>query len=217
MGRRAGFIIAACVVVLSLGIAWPAEAEWSVTTSGGTAWNAPLPLTIYQKGEAPIRVDRPQWDTRPLYESPYYAIRVDNGRWGVELIHHKLYLDNPPPEVQQFWISHGYNLILVERLAARPPFTVVYGVGPVLAHPETIVREQELSDPPHAGISLTGFYLSGISVHASALYRLPITSWLRLVAEGKVTAAWARVPVADGYADVPNVAVHGLLGLAFSW
>lgn len=195
----------------------PALARWSVTTSGGTAWNLPLPLTIYQEGQPAIRIDRAQWETRPLYEAPYYAVRFDNGRWGVELIHHKLYLVSRHPDVQQFWISHGYNLILVERLTKRPPVTIIYGVGPVVAHPETIVREKELSDPPHPGISLQGYYLSGLSGHAAVAYEAPVAPWLSLLAEGKVTAAWARVPVAEGYADVPNVAVHGLLGLRISW
>lgn len=206
------------LVVAVLSGSSPAMAQWSVTVSGGTAWNAPLPLTIYQKDQPRIRIENAQWETRPLYESPYYAVRFDNGRWGVELIHHKLYLVSEHPDIQQFWISHGYNMILVELLTKRPPVTIIYGLGPVVTHPETIVRDKELSDPPHAGISLEGYYLSGVSAHAAAAYRAPvITPWLSLLAEGKVTAAWARVPVADGYADVPNVAVHGLLGLQISW
>lgn len=40
---------------------------------------------------------------------------------------------------------------------------------------------------------------------------------LARVAEGKFTAAWARVPVAQGHADVPNAAFHGVVGLRASW
>lgn len=216
--RRASFGWTALLVfALAMGISPAADAKWSVTPAMGTAWSAPLPLTIYQQGHEPIRIERPRWETRPLYESPYYAIRVDNGRWGFELIHHKLYLATAHPEVQQFWISHGYNLVLIERLVSRPPVTLVYGAGPVVTHPETIVRGLELSDPPHAEISLTGYYLSGAALHAGAAYRRPLARRLAVVAEAKLTAAWATVPVANGHADVPNLAVHGIVGLQASW
>jgi hypothetical protein len=38
-----------------------------------------------------------------------------NTDWAIEYLHHKLYLSNPPAEVQSFAISHGYNLFAVNR------------------------------------------------------------------------------------------------------
>ena len=35
--------------------------------------------------------------------------------------------------------------------------------------------------------------------------------------EGKLTASFARVPIADGSADVPSLALHGLFGIGAEW
>jgi len=40
-----------------------------------------------------------------------------------------------------------------------------------------------------------------------------LTRWLFASVEGKLTASWIRVPIADGRATVPNVAVHVLAGI----
>ncbi|WP_324716134.1 hypothetical protein U7230_12330 [Carboxydochorda subterranea] len=212
--RHFALTLAAIVVVLLA--AWPVAAA-SLTLAGGTAWNLPMPLTIVQKGEQDIRIARAEWETRPLYEAPYYAIRMAGQTWGLSVIHHKLYLLTSHPDVQSFWVSHGYNLILGERYWRAGRWMYSAGLGPVLTHPETTVRGKTLADPPHAEISFEGYYLSGIAGSWAIAYVLPLTSWFQLVAETKSTAAWARVPIADGYADVPNVALHVNIGAQFSW
>lgn len=35
--------------------------------------------------------------------------------------------------------------------------------------------------------------------------------------EGKVTAAYAHVSVANGHANAPNVAIHGLFGIGYAF
>lgn len=207
-------VIIALIIVLSLSTVASAA---SVTVFAGTAWNAPTPLVIRQGDLDAIRIDAADWETRPLYESPYYSVRFSGQAWALEVIHHKLYLASKHPDVQQFWVSHGYNLILLERLTQRGPWAYRLGGGLVLSHPETIVRNQELSDPPHAGISLTGFYPSGPAAHLSVARHVAVLPWLRLVGEAKLTATWARVPVAGGHADVPNLAIHGLIGIEVAW
>ena len=44
-----------------------------------------------------------------------------------------------------------------------------------------------------------------------------LANWLFVSVEGKITAAWARVPVAEGHATVPNVAFHGIAGVGVSF
>jgi hypothetical protein len=52
-----------------------------------------------------------------------------------------------------------------------------------------------------------------VSAQAAVGRRLHFTPWLYASLEGKVTASWARVPIADGHARAPNIAFHGLAGL----
>ncbi|HEX8244005.1 MAG TPA: hypothetical protein VF541_10930 [Longimicrobium sp.] len=183
-----------------------AQARWSVEAFGGTALSLRTPLTIRQRGQADVRLTA-RWSTRPLRDAPYYAYRVErwsgDTAWSLELLHHKLYLENPPPEVGHFEVSHGYNLLTLSRVWARGAWDVRAGAGAVVAHAESKVRGRE-----HA----SGYRLSGAAAQLGLGRRLPLGRHLSVVAEGKATGAWARVPVADGSAEVPNAAVHALVG-----
>src|SRR4051794_31691052 len=92
----------------------PAAAEWRLGGDAGTAWTAPPTLTLRQEGQPDLRLDA-HWDTRPAKAAPYYAYRLawwrGNTGWELQQLHHKVYLREPPPEVQQFEVSHGYNMV----------------------------------------------------------------------------------------------------------
>ncbi|MDP3296456.1 MAG: hypothetical protein Q8N09_02515 [Thermodesulfovibrionia bacterium] len=98
-----------------------AERSYSFEIFLGEQFNIPTPLTIKQKGEETIKVDwaRYKSDAWTGFNSPYYAWRIgvwdDNRAWELELIHQKIILKNKPEEVQHFEISHGYNLITINR------------------------------------------------------------------------------------------------------
>jgi hypothetical protein len=189
-----------------------AQGQVSVEVFGGTAFSLHTPLTIKQEGFPSIELTA-HYSTRPLDAIPYYATRLgfwnDTGGWVVELLHHKIYLDNPEgPEgnVQHFEVTHGYNIVTVNRGWRREEFVILAGGGIVIAHSNSIVRGRERSiDEPYS--------LSGVGFQAAAGRRLHLTPWLFASAEGKVTAAWARVPISGGKATAPNVAFHGLLGI----
>jgi hypothetical protein len=74
-----------------------------------------------------------KYHTEPFNESPYYAWRLakwsKNRAWEFELVHHKLYLSNPPAEVQHFEVSHGYNLITINRAWLLRGFIWRFGAG----------------------------------------------------------------------------------------
>lgn len=196
---------------------------WRLDISGGSAWNAATPLTIRQEGEEPVRFIA-RYRTRPFADVPYYAVRVGRGRaarWEAELIHHKIYLDNPPPEVEQFRATHGFNLLSLGRSwpvgRARPyadrRAELRFGAGPMLTHPISIVRGRAYEGGRY--LFGTGWLLSGIGVQFGAGHRWRLGRAVELVAEFKATAALAELPVADGRAETPNAALHGLLGLGF--
>lgn len=133
----------------------------------------------------------------------------------LEVVHHKLYLRDAPSEVQHFEVTHGYNLILLNRVAHAGRWAARVGVGAVVAHPENDVRGRRL-DSDRGGLG-GGYYLSGIAGQAAGSHRVPIGRGFALVGERRLTAAYARVPIEGGCAAVPNVAVHGLIGIGYSW
>jgi hypothetical protein len=196
----------------------PGAAEWSFQASVGFPFDLALPLTIKQRGEAPIRV-RARWTTQP-FESPFYydlrvARRSGASEWAVDLLHHKLYLTNPPPEVQHFSISHGYNLLFVSlaREVTRDTWARA-GAGLVVAHPESTVRGRTFAGGGPLG---GGYYPAGPMLVVGAERRyFPTGGGLFLSAQGLAFASWARAPVAGGSATVRDLSVHALGGLGYA-
>ena len=188
------------------------QAAWTFEAFLGSAWSLPSPLSIHQYGQERIYL-MAKYETRPLVESPYYAWRVakwrDEGAWEFELVHHKIYLANNPDSVQHFEISHGYNLITINRAWVRGNLIWRVGVGVVATHPETKIREKKLP----SGDGLNGFYISGPTVQLAMGRKFPLRGGLFAVVEGKWTASYATIPVWGGNAYVPNMALHWLIGL----
>jgi hypothetical protein len=182
---------------------------------GGTAWSLPLPLRITQPGEAPIRF-KARYSTRPWHGAPYYAYRLGYQHWSAELVHHKLYLENPPARIEHFEVSHGYNLAMVGRALAigDSPASFRIGLGLVVGHPEGRIRGKVIH--PVRSLLGGGYHISGVCLQVAVGPRLGIAQHWFFRPEAKLTAAWARMPLAGGgTATVPNIALHTLLGLGY--
>ena len=121
-GTRTGILLGAVLLTLA---PVSARAQWAVEAFLGTAVSAPSNLTIRQAGEPDISFTA-HYATNPFKSSsaPYYGFRVSRwwGRWGAffDDLHHKLYLTNNPPEVQEFEVTYGYNLFSRRRLSRGP-------------------------------------------------------------------------------------------------
>lgn len=188
--------------------------------AAGTAFSVPLPLTLQQEGFPELR-HRAHYETRPFLGAPYYAWRIGlwrrGGGWELQLVHHKLYLVDPPPEIAWFEVTHGYNLLTAGRAWRRGRALVRAGGGVVLAHPESTVRG--LTWPENGGLAPAflgllggnGYFLTGPTLRVSA--GRAFGHRLFVAPEIELTAARARVPVAGGEASVPNIAVHLRLAL----
>ena len=83
---------------------------------------------------------RARYSTRPFADAPYYAYRVGYGSPSraveAELVHHKLYLENPAPPIERFEVTHGYNLATANVRAPAGRHQLRAGVGFVVAHAE---------------------------------------------------------------------------------
>lgn len=193
-----------------------AQTGWRFELAGGFALNAPTRLRIRQAGQPDLDVTA-RYASRSFASPLYYALRVGRwvgGRaWEIEFIHHKLYLQNRPAAVQQFEVSHGFNLLTINR--ALPLGRAVWrpGLGIVLAHPESMVRGRPFDTS--GGLLGWGYYVAGPAAQLAVSRRFDVADRLFVSAEGKVTAARARVPVNDGSARLTNLALHGLIGVGW--
>lgn len=202
--------------VLCLAAAAAAAGErWRVELALGAAASFGSTLRVEQAGFPELAVAA-DWSTRS-FESPlYYAWRVAradaSGAWALRFVHHKVYLESPPPEIARFAVSHGYNLLTLERATRVSGFELLAGTGLVIAHPESTVRGQTL-DESSGGPFGGGYYLTGPTAALAASRRLRLGAPLALVPELRLTLSRARVPIAGGEASVPNAAVHLVVGL----
>ena len=144
------------------------------------------------------------WATRSFEGPLYYAARVSRGAWALRFVHHKLYLEDPPAVVESFAVSHGYNLLTLERSFAVAGGEILVGAGLVIAHPESSVRGRT-----YAG----GYHLTGPSAAIGVARRIGLGGRLALVPDMRFTLSRAHVPIAGGEASVPNAAFHLTVGL----
>ena len=90
--------------------------QWRIEGFLGDAYNFPTELTIKQEGYPEIK-KQAKWSTRPLKPAPYYSLRVakwEEGKsWEVEMLHHKLYLDNTDSEILDYRSTFGFNFFFV--------------------------------------------------------------------------------------------------------
>jgi len=191
-----------------------AQPRWSMELMGAGVYNVPMPLRISQQGFPDIQLTA-RYSSEPFVLPVYYDGRIsrweEDRSWEMEFIHHKLYLDNTGPEVQKFNISHGFNLLFVNRGFDRPSFRYRAGAGVVIAHPESQIRGRTFGSSTDDND--WGYYLAGPALQASINKPFYLGERFYINAEAKTTLAYASVKVAQGRADVVHMAFHLLLGL----
>jgi hypothetical protein len=208
---------APAVALALLLAAHPARAQLSLSVFGGTSVSLPTPLSISQQGYPDLHFTA-HYDTNPFYETYYYAGRLalwgkGNKAWIFDYNHQKLYLNNPPPEVQQFKITFGYNEFAFGRAWYKRGLIYSLAGGVVVGNPYSIVRDQLR---PHSGGPWnSGYMLSGVTLQGGLSKQFRVVDRLFLVADTRLSLSYARVPVSNGHANVPNVALHFHLGIGY--
>ncbi len=220
--RRPAFI--ALVVVLTLGRPGHLDSQISIDVATGDAFNLRTPITITQKGFPDIHIRDAKLRTRPFKGYPYFDLQVGfwrgNRGWIIGFLHHKLHLqDDLPPEVERFEISNGFTILSLSRGLRRGHLILSAGAGVVIANPDTRVRgvdEREDAGFLHSIIG-SGYYFSGGSILLAAQRNFPIVKHLHVALAAKASGSYTRVPMPDGRATVPNVALHLHAGLGTSF
>lgn len=210
-------IAAPFAVVLSLNVT-AAQQELSVEFYTGVPYNIPLPLTIHQTGQADISA------TAHYYSEPFvvpisWVWRIsywsDRRAWELEAVHHKIFLDNKPQEIQEFAISHGLNIITINRAWDMDGYQFRVGAGVAVTHPEVTIRGKTLAEDQ--GILHLGYYISGPALNVAVGKRIYLVSNLFLAFEAKAFSSYLSIPVEDGTADVYHVAFQASFGLGYGF
>ena len=195
------------------------ERYWSFEINGGIPYNFPSPLVIKQEGEPTIRLTA-RYRSEPFVSPGYYLLRGgrwnDGKAWEIEFVHHKLYLDNMPPEVQEFSISHGYNIFTVNRASEKLLFKdfnyiLRLGAGVVISHPETTIRGLSLEQ--EGGTLGGGYYITGPVLNIAMAKRLYFLDPLFINLELKFNPSVSWIPIEGGQAIVWNFPVTFAFGM----
>lgn len=193
---------------------------WTFELHGGWANNISLPLRIKQSGHPDIYIKRAVYTSEP-FTSPYYwdwrfCKHINKHSIEFEAIHHKLYLQNKPHEVQRFGISHGFNMLTLNYGYKFKYFLLRNGIGSVLMHPESTIRNRVYKEGP--GFDIQGYVLRGL------VYNVAIAKQFHffrnrcfLNTELKTTFARANAPIVDGYATVNNISLQAIAGLGINF
>ena len=211
--------ISLCLIIAFANNITAQKASWSFEIHGGLPYNIPSPLMVKQNGQADLRFNA-RYRSEPFKSPGYYLLRAgrwEGGKaWEVEFIHHKLFLDNHPPEIQEFSISHGYNILTVNRSLKKTLFGNIdyllrLGAGVVIAHPETTVRNLQIDQGK--GLLGAGYYITGPVLNISAGKRFYFADRLFINTELKFNPSVSWVPIAQGQAIVWNFPVAIALGM----
>ena len=195
-----------------------AQSHWSFELHGGEVYNVPMPLSIFQDGYPEVKLTA-RYNTEPFRLPVYWNMRLgrwqSNKMWEVEVIHHKLYLENTTPEIQKFNISHGFNLVMLNRGFNKKMFRYRFGAGIVLTHPESNIRGEVFGDSNDD--KDLGYYLSGPALNLAIGKAFRMNNRFYFDLESKVTCAYTRVKVANGHADVYHLAFHLIFGVGIDF
>lgn len=194
-----------------------AQQEWSFDYSLTLPYNVPLPLTIRQQGAEDLTLTA-RFRSEPLVVPLTWMWKIsywsDSSAWSLMAIHHKLYLENRPSEVEEFAITHGFNIVSVVRSWMMNDYMLGVGAGVVLAHPEVSVRGKRL--PENRGIFNMGYYVAGPTVNVSVGKRLFVVGGLYLLGEAMVHASYVSIPIMEGTATLFSLVGHVSVGVGFS-
>ena len=181
----------------------------------GSSLSLPSPVSISQSGQPTLRFTG-HWATRPFLDTWYYAGRVGlwkGGKgWLLEYTHHKVYLIDRPAQVQRFQITNGMNELTVSRAFRHRHLSYAFGAGPLIAAPLSTIRGQHR---PYGGGLFGRYHLAGGTLMSSVTRSFPLRLGVSLLLDGRASASYARVPVANGHGSLLNLALHFHAGLGW--
>jgi hypothetical protein len=126
------------------------KAQWSFELLIGDAYNADSRTRIEHDTQGNISFTG-DYETRGLQGPLHYAWRVarweDTRGWELQLLHHKIFLRNRPVGVDALSVSHGFNIVTVNRALDYRGWRMRAGLGPVITHAEASITGTHYDGP----------------------------------------------------------------------
>ena len=211
------------ILFLSINSFSQEKSEWSLEANFGLPINLVHPITIEQQGHPDLNF-KAHFYSEPFKQPFFYVYRFNKWRnekgWQLEMMHQKLYLKNPPKEVQYFSITHGYNLIMLSRafkvsIFNEKDFIISIGSGVILAHAENMVRGKEFDQ--QQSFNNMGYYLTGPVLNLAIAKRFNLSNRFYFNVETKFNTSYAKVPIVDGEATLVHSAFSFTGGIGYSF
>lgn len=188
----------------------------------GNAYSASDNITIKREQGDDIQFSA-SYKTKGFSSPHYYSIRIRENFFNkdieLELVHHKLYVDDAlPTEITKFEITDGFNLLMC-NMTSNFISSVSYrlGLGLVVAHPDVTI-DGESNFVRGGGLIPKfwedGYHWGGISTQASLFYSSYIKN-IKYHIETKCVYAKSNIPVVRGDMDITNISIHFLAGISF--
>lgn len=205
----------ACILGCALSAAQAAAAEpdgWVVQLLIGNAINFNSRTRI-QFADREAVVIGGDYDTEGLESPLHYTARIarwtDGRAWEFQWLHHKLFLSNRPAGVDALAVSHGFNIVTINRAWQRDPFLFRLGAGPVIAHPEAQIGAASYNGP---------YELAGAAALGGVGARWSLTRSIDVLAE--ISATFGRIEVnpegePDLHFSIRNPALHAQIGIGY--
>lgn len=209
-------IIIGIALILANNCILSAQVSWTAEAYGGAVSNIRTPLKVSQEGYPDISINA-TYRSRSLERPIYYGWRI--GRWDngksleLEFIHHKIYLENNPPEIQSFSVSHGLNMLMIGRGIQSTNFIFRYGAGIIISHPEFTVRN--ISYDQKQGIFNKGYKPNGVAFNASISYPFNLSERFFINTEFKSTFSLLTISQKNFDINTSNLAFHLILGAGY--
>jgi hypothetical protein len=187
-------------------------ADWSFELLIGDAYNVDSRTRIEHAtlGNVSFTGD---YETRGLEGPLHYAWRIsrwDEARgWELQLLHHKIYLQNPPAGVDALSVSHGFNIVTLNHAFEHEDWRMRVGLGPVITHVEARI----------AGTSYDGPYeIAGAAALIGIGRKLDLGAHFSLLGEVDATFGYIQAHP-DGTPDldltIRNPALHAQVGVGY--
>ena len=209
----------------------------SIDLSLGNAYNfqfSEISIETYGEDESQLFVSETKKSpkTHGFRNPQYYSIRLRESRYELELVHHKLYLDEGLPDgVTHFELTDGYNLLtanIISQVNKKSSHSVFYyrvGIGTVVAHPDITIHENRYFKRGGGLLPklwADGYHWGGFSSQISAFYKKQINQSVSCQLELKAVYAHTKIsldPIEDIYERydviIPNFSLHLLAGISF--
>ena len=180
-----------------------------LSTMMGCSKSGRSPLTIKYNDRSTESISA-KYNNRCFSDSHWWSFRLENWTkqtgWGLELIHHKIYLENTTDNLRSLSVSDGYNLIFLTFVKQIRNTNFRVGFGGVLAHMDATVKGRSR----YIEKGFNGHYLTGpaFQLNVERILWQNKTHFLSL--DTKFTAAYAEVPISSNNSELAIIPDHAL-------